>query len=787
MPKDIQESSVKVQLLHYAAYWKWFIISVFVTISVAYIYIYSSIPFYNSSSSILIKDESNSALSELAAFDDLGLTGAGLSESAFENELEIIRSRRIIGEVITSLKLNVSYFRNDRFKKIELFENKPVEVKVLSEEESIKTILFDLKLVDEASCQISFDGSGNFVNYDFGERISFKGNEFILFPRFDYLSIKNEAPSKTYTIQVSSIENTINALRSSIGVEQVSEKSSIIKLSLIGSNFKKSEVILNRLVEVFNNDAINDRTAVTKSTAIFIKTRLAIIQSELDSVEQQKEVFNRTNKLVDIQEEGKLFLKDVDKVVEKNFEIETKLDLLNSLSEYLSSGNEDDLIPINIGSDIGLSNTAVENYNALILERNKLLNSSTNLNPVVIAVNQQISAIRSNLLENLTTLKTALEIENREVQLRQATINNKLSNIPKIGRSSLVIERQRSIKEALYLYLSQKKEETAIALSVVTPKAKIVDYAYTSKSPISPKKRIILLLSILLGILIPLVVIYFKELFDTKIHSRSDVEMLLSNPPILGEIPEVKAKESSTIITNDRSVLSEAFRIIRTNLSYFLRVNEQTSEKVIFVTSTVKGEGKTFVAYNLALSLASTNKSVILLGADIRNPQIHRYLEGIKWTIGLAEYLHDYNVIESSIINELGTDKYNLNVILSGKVPPNPAELLLNGRFSQLIDTLSKSYDYIVVDTAPTLLVTDTLLLTQKSNVTVYVCRAEYTDKKLLQYPSELIDEGKLKNVGFILNSITRTNFGYGSKYGYGYGEEELSYFERLKKRWEEF
>jgi capsular exopolysaccharide synthesis family protein len=328
----------------------------------------------------------------------------------------------------------------------------------------------------------------------------------------------------------------------------------------------------------------------------------------------------------------------------------------------------------------------------------------------------------------------------------------------------------------------QKREETAISLAVTTPKAKIVDNAYSGKNPVSPRPKIIYLAAFIVGLIIPFGIVFLKLLFDTKIHNRVDLEKEVPMLPILGEIPSVDDKDSEVIQNNDRSVLAEAFRILRTNLGYFIKSKQNGN--VIFVTSTIQGEGKTFVAYNLAITLRSTGKSVLLIGADIRNPQIHRYIDKNEWTIGLSEYLFDSSVEVASITNRAETEGQDFDVILSGRIPPNPAELLMSDRFEKIIDEVKGQYDYVIVDTAPTLLVTDTLLISQLADTTVYVCRAEYTDKKLLEYPKELYQEGKIKNIAFVINGIKITNFGYGSKYGYGYGygQEKPTVFTRLKR-----
>ena len=318
-------------------------------------------------------------------------------------------------------------------------------------------------------------------------------------------------------------------------------------------------------------------------------------------------------------------------------------------------------------------------------------------------------------------------------------------------------------------------------MAIQASNAKVIDQATSQFKPIFPKPGIIRLGSILLGFLVVFGSIYVYNLLDTKIHSRLEVEQLTSTP-ILGELPFVAKEESEVIQIHDRSILAESFRILRTNLDYFTRTKEGKKNNIVYVTSTVKGEGKTFVAFNLLLTLASTGKKVILVGADIRNPQLHRYMDLQSSNLGLSEYLYDDTVMKEDVISTEKINGQSIDVILSGRIPPNPAELLLSSRFDNIINEVGEIYDFVIVDTAPTMQVTDTLLISKYADVTLFVTRADYTNKRLLQYSQDLAREGKLNKLAYIVNGVKSTNFGYGAKYGYGYGNEEEGLIQRLKK-----
>lgn len=781
--KEQEDFNLKEQIFQYLRYWPWFVTTVLITLFLSYMFIRYSTYIYQSEATILIKDEDNSSLSELAAFQDLGFGGSGLSKSEFENEIEIIKSKRIISKVVNDLNLNVRYFVDGNIKSSEVYMNTPliVEAQFLQTSEDLVNTELLFKKTSPTSFEITNLSDESVSTGSIGKPIIFEFGSIVVNPN---IRIEDkESDWEALRVVLRDVETTVNEIRSNLNVQSVSKNGSIIKLSYNSSASDKSESIINALINAYNEDAIEDRNLVSANTAAFIDNRLDIITTELDSVETRNVDFREDNRITDIMTEGQIYLQSATQLQKEQMALTTKIGLVASMEDYLDNEDTNGLLPTNLGiADDGMA-SAIENYNELILQKERLLKSSTEANPAVVLIKEQIEQLKGNILESLRTVATSLEIENRDLIKERGSIGGRIARIPSISKSARDILRQQEIKEALYLYLLQKREETAISLAVTTPKAKIVDWAYTERMPISPKPKIIYLAAFILGLLIPFGFIYLKNLFDTKIHNRLEVEREVPGLPILGEIPTVDHKDSETIKSNDRSVLAEAFRILRTNLSYFIKSKGKDSENIIFVTSTIKGEGKTFVAYNLGLSLMSTGKSVLLVGADIRNPQLHRYIDKNEWTIGLSEYLFDSDVSMNEIINSVNSGDQQFDLILSGRIPPNPAELLMNQRFEKLIESVKVKYDYVIVDTAPTLLVTDTLLISQIADMTVYVCRGEYTDKKLLQYPKELITDGKLKNVAFAINGIKTTNFGYGSKYGYGYGygQEKDSLIQRIK------
>jgi capsular exopolysaccharide synthesis family protein len=498
-------------------------------------------------------------------------------------------------------------------------------------------------------------------------------------------------------------------------------------------------------------------------------------------VESGKEDFKQDNQLTDIQAESEMFIENASEFNKKSQDVDTQLELSNAMLDYIAKNSDSDLLPANLGISEAGVNSIISEYNSLVLERNRVLSGSTPKNPVVISINSRIEQIKGNVLSSLQRMRANLRIVREELDRQSASIDSRIASVPGKEKQFRGIERQQNIKEALYLFLLQKREETSLSLAITAPKAKIVDNAYSLAAPVSPKNKIILLAALILGVLIPFMIIYLKQLFNNKVNSQKDMQSALRLIPLVGEIP--KFTEKGLIVENDRSVLSEAFRILHTNLQYLL-VNSEDHKNgnILFVTSTVKGEGKTFAAINLALTLANSGKKVLVMGADLRNPQLHRYQVETKQNKGISDYLVDKELELDQLIitSSLHSD---LDLLPSGSIPPNPSELWRRSRAEELFENLRSSYDYIVLDTAPVMLVTDTFLINKFADLTLYLVRAGYTEKKLLDFAVDAKNDGKLHHVSFVLNDVKMANFGYGNKYGYAYGVEKQGLWSKMKAK----
>ena len=786
-----EEIDLREELEKYLKHWPWFVMGVIFCLAFAFIYLKYTTPQYSTTASIIIKDEkSKGPSSEMAAFADLGLLG-GMGTNSIENEIGILKSKRLMTNVVKELNLNVRYFEETQVKQVELYHRSPLKLQLMRlDERQLNRIIKD---EEGNSFRILRKGDQlQVINAETEESISAEIDKAFSLGFAEVVISENTetdpedlAEAEEILISFVPVETVVQKYQNQVQVNLTDKNSSLIELSLVDPVKQKAQDILDQLVFEYNKEAIEDKNLVARNTASFIDERLGIINQELDSVEVGKEEFKESNQLTDIQAESSIFIENASQYKQRIQEVGTQLELSRAMIEYLKTGTQSDLLPANLGIEENGINQQIEEYNTLVLERNRVLSGSTERNPVVVRLTSQIDQIKGNILQSLERMRANLEIARQDLERQGAAISSQISAVPAKERMYRGIERQQNIKEALYLFLLEKREENSLSLAVTAPKAKIVDRAYSSNEPVSPKSKIVLLAALILGLLIPFLFIYLRNLLNNKIRSREDIEKLNHKFPIVGEIPKIGKKEDHLVVKNDRSVLAEAFRIMLTNLQY-LFVNsfdeDEESGKSIITTSTVKGEGKTFVSINLAMTLAITGKKVVLVGADIRNPQLQRYLPNADRSAGVTEFLVDKNVQLDDLIQDSNLHP-NLSILLSGSIPPNPAELWRQGRSAELFNQLRTKFDYVIIDSAPSLLVTDTFLINQYADLTLYVTRAGVTDKKMLEFPVDAVKDYKLHDVAMVLNDVDMSDFGYGNKYGYAYGEEEVTFWQRLRGR----
>lgn len=777
--QELQEKDINIRELikPYLDRWLWFVVGAFLALLGGYLFIKLSTPIYRTETTILVKDAKNNKLPEGASglFDLSGI--GGMNVNSIENEIEILKSKKLIEQVVKDLGLTVEVYQEDAFTKKELYKDtSPIIINVIgekkdaSDEQKKLDILLEIK---GSELILSSDKMSDVIRTTYNKTISLPNANIIIQKNPAYKGEKIEE----LLLKVYNTERIVNYYREILSIAPKDKDATVIGITLDLPIKAKTQDFLNKLVVVYNQDAINDKNSESKKTKDFIDERIAIIAKELGDVENEKQSFKTENQITDIATETKINLETNAQARARQLEVDSQLELTNALMDYLSKQGDYQILPNNIGLSDASAGNVINSYNQLIIERNRLLENSTAQNPVVIDITKKINSMRFSVMETLSKNRTGLQLERNKYLEEQGKLMSRISKVPTQEKLFRSIERQQQIKENLYLLLLQKREETQLSLAVTAPKAKIVDYAHSTEKPVAPKKLIIMLAALLVGIVLPFGIIYIRELLDNKIKTKHDIEKL-SQTVVLAELPKIRKGESDIVGRNDMSPMAEAFRILITNMNFMIPKKEKG--KVVFVTSTIKGEGKTFASVNLALTLANPNRKVIIIGSDIRNPQLQRYDKNSRVYMGLTEFLYDENVTLDKVIHQSNMNPH-LDVIYSGAIPPNPTELLTNGRYQVLLETLKPLYDYIIVDTAPLMLVTDTFLFADLADTTLYVTRSNYTEEKLIDFANKNIKANKIKNVGFVLNDVSKSNLGYGNKYGYGYGAKEKTLFDKIK------
>lgn len=766
---EVEDGNVKEQLFKYLVHWRWFLVSIVISLVLAFLYLRYTMPSYEATTSILVKDEKKGGmLSELSAFSDLGLGGS--MKNNVDNEIEVLKSRTLVENTIRKLNLSTVLFVEGKVIDRDIYAQAPIKIDFINKLDSfndaevvLKCDLLDFNtfsLENKTENQEAFILS-NKRKFKFGEKIQTKIGTLII-DKTSFFSMKEADDFKSINVVISPIDEVTESFRAKLKVESVSKTSSVVNISISDPVGKKAEDFLDNMIQIYNNDAAEDKNYISENTSKFIAGRLSLIAKELDGVEQDVESFKKTNKLTDVDSEAKLFIEGAAEYDKKGIETEIQLNVASSLLDFIKKGSNSDLLPTNMISDKGDLGTLINSYNQLVLDRNRILKSATTENPSVVKLDQQIGSLKLNVIESIKRLQSNLQIQNHDIKGQGGVFKNKIGKIPEQERQFRVIARQQKVKEELYLYLLQKREETAISLAATEPNARVIDVAKAEKDPISPKKKIIYLAGLLLGIFVPFGVIYTNDLLDTKIKSKLDLEGKTSIP-FIGDVPTSHDAEE-LIKTESRSSSAEAIRIVRTNLEFMLNKVPEGLAKTIFVTSTFSSEGKTFISVNLAATFALSRKKVLLVGMDIRSPKFAEYIDVPN--VGLTNYLSSSDKsIQEYIIKD---KKYeNFYILPAGIIPPNPAELLMGEKVEELFEQLKKEYDYIIVDTAPVSLVTDTLLIAKNAHTFVYVMRANVLEKRMLSIANTLYKENKLPNMCIVLNDTDSTK-GYG--YGYGYG-----------------
>lgn len=780
-----QEENINLRtlLMKYLVYCPWFIASVIICLGVAFLYLRFQTPVYNSTAAVLIKetDPRSKAMTQangaVAALQDIG--GFSMT-SNFDNEVEILKSRTLIKKVVSELGLYIQHSKDQTFGyDIPLYHNTPVKVHITPEEAE--------KLQGGAKLNMTYSPEGKL---NLTAKYTLKGEVAETSASFDSLPAVLPTPVGVFSFtrnDSARIEKTIklNAWIASptvvaqnyatnLTVTPSSKTTTIAKISVKNTHKQRAVDFINRLVADYNQDANDEKNEVAEKTAEFIEERIGIINTELGAAENQLATFKQQAGLTDLSSDAQLALQESSKYEQLRVENATQIQLVEFLKAYINQEeNANEVLPANVGlKDQNLS-TVIEQYNAMIIERKRLLRTSSESNPTIINMNTGIEAMRRSVQTTVESVLKGLYITKADIDKQTSKFEARINKAPQQEKEFLTIARQQEIKAALYTMLLQKREENAITLASTATNGRIIEEALAATAPIAPKKMMLVLAALVIGIGLPIGLIFIRDLLKYKIENREDIQKI-TQAPIIGELPrcDVRTNGSIVIQENKNNMMEECFRSLRTNLLFMLEKGQQ----VILFSSTQPGEGKSFVAGNTAASLAFLGKKVLIMGMDIRKPGLNKVFRLSNRAVGITNYLSDpehtnlLNTIQHSDISP------NLDILPGGPVPPNPTELVAREHLDHAIEELKKHYDYIILDTAPIAMIADTAIIGRVADMCVYVCRADVTPKDGFEYINILQREKKFKKIATVINDIDMSKrkhsygYGYGRRYGYGYG-----------------
>ena len=762
--------------LYLLSKWKWFVLSVLVCGGVAW-YQYARAPFvYFRSATVIIKDPSNkTSTAGLDRYDNF------INKVNVANEILQFQSKRLMQEVVQRLRADVSYQVADGLRSNELYTQSPVAVTfpdAMAEEAVALTVTpRDARTVTLSA--VSGAAEGQTFTVRLRDTVRIGRHRFVVSPTNYYGRSWYAVPVRVAKRPLSAV---VGYYRGALGIRQEEDEASILTLALKDNSPVRAADVLNMLITVYNEEAIKDKNQVAVNTANFINERLIIIENELGHVESSLESFKRSNQMVDISSTANRYMGESQKYNADALELETQLRLATYIKEYLTDpSKETDLIPANTGISDANIEAQINQYNTAKLKRDRLIDESSERNPVVEELNNSLLAMKQNIIRAVDNMIVSLNVKRDDAQNREMRAQSRVTSIPTKERQMLSIERQQKIKEQLYLFLLNRREENALSQAMADNNARVIDAADGPAGPIAPQRNRILLLGVLVGLALPAVACLCILFMDTRIHGRKDIEGVLSIP-FLGEIPlkrvtrrQRRAGQTADVAEEGDDIVSEAFRILRTNMAFMARKGHP--QQVVTFTSFNEGAGKTFISRNLALTFVYARKRVVLLDLDIRKGTLSRHFGHYK--TGVTNYLADPSLTLDDIL--VHCDQFDL--VPAGAVAPNPAELLMDSRLDQLVAELRQRYDYVIVDNVPVGIIADAAIANRIADLTVFVVRSGHLDRRQLPDLEQLYQDKKLNNLSILLNGVDPHGRGYGYRYGYGYGYGHYGYGHKAKGR----
>ncbi len=771
--KPIESPSLKNIFRKYSSYWMWFILSLILSIIITFLYLRYTVPQYQVNATILIKDDKKGAdLSQASeVFKDLDIFN---STSNLDNEIEVLKGRNLMLRVLKKLNLQTSFFKKGKIKTSEVYGNSiPFQVENLLTDSSAYDQEIEIEILDQT--KFTYRDNDSFTTYSFNQPINKKYATFSL-----RLNHNNFIKGEEIILKINDLRKMAIKYSDMLTVSPTNKNASVVKLSINTNLPQKGIDLINTLISTYNEEAVEDKNTIALNTIKFIDERLRFLVKELSVVEKDVEVFKRKNNVTDVVSESQSYLQNSSEYEKKLSDFELQNSVLNLIEKYLNNpNNKFGIVPSSLSISDPTLQSLINSFNTLQLNYRRVANDTEAENPITLNLAEQLNTLRSSILENIKNIKRSLFISKQNISGNANKFQNQKNSVPYIERELLEIKRQQSIKEALYLYLLNKREESQLSLAATVSNSRIIDAADMEDEPVKPKKSMVYFIAFIAALGLPIFAISIKSAFDDKVKNIADIKYKTTTP-ILGEICNSQIFEKLVIKKDSRTTIAELFRLIRSNLSFFAN---DTEKKVILVTSSMSGEGKTFFSINLGATLALAGNKVLLLEFDIRNPKLLKDLE-IESKAGITNLIIGETNNPSELIKPVDQIE-NLYVLGAGPLPPNPSELLLNARISEIFEYAKAHYDYIIVDSSPIGLVSDSFSLSKFVDQTVYMVRCNFTQKEQLNIIKDIYDNHKLTNPMIVLNDaqndVSRNYYNYG--YGYGYGQNQASNkLNRLKK-----
>ncbi len=750
-------------LFTYLVYWKWFVICAAVAVAYTAFDLAKKNDEYIVSTSILMKSDRNSGSADNLMLETLGIRS---TQRNLENETEIMRSKSVTLKVVNDLKIHTTYFIKKGLRLVDIYKNTPIYLDI--DTNMVRNVRGEIRIeavkgTDKNGYDVQVLYRNESQSYRLGNTpvsVSIGGIDFTLTKRPDYPVVAEDI-----VITVVSPDIVANHLSKTLIPSVLSKGSTILTMSLRTYNISKAIDVLEKLVYYYNELSINEKNQALVNTGKFIDERIVAIAKELGDVEREIEAYKKDYRLTDPQSNAGMVLGELKSIEQSVFDMDMQLNLLDYVDEFISDKNNEYSVIPTLGITDAAFNTMVDKYNQELVSRARMLHSSSVDNPSIAKIDQNIKVLREGVKNGIEATRKVIELEKSRVQKKGAEVDSKMNMAPEIERQMSEIMRQQSIKNELYIFLLQKREENALSRSLTVPTATIINMPEASGGAVYPQRSKSLMTALAVGLVIPAVIIFIIGLFNVTFKDKIDIERL-TDIPVIGEISENETKESFVVKPKSTAPIVELFRLLRNNIQSILDTPER---KVVCFTSTTTQEGKTFVSSNTALSFALARKKTILVGLDIRRPQI-RKLFSISTSKGLVSYLSGKETDLDSLIIPSGVSEY-LDLLPAGPIPPNPNELLINSSLGTVFEYLREKYEYIIVDSAPVGMVSDTFLLTQYADLNIYVMRANFSSRKYIEVLENLVKEDKLRQLYILVNAVNIRSKVYGYKrYGYGYG-----------------